>query len=378
MESATFTRKNFFGSRPDEGPPSTIRRLSTSRHLRDLQLVAVVSLITFVISGILFFAPIVIDVTGAHQNEAGQLAYICPAQERHDATMSGIGTGNALYVCTVQKSGVAPTPFGWVSSAIFNAMSGALLAAAAAALNWVYQTGSRRLGAVDLFGCEISAICRVCLIVDFAQKSVDQHKEEEKQLLRSAQSVAKGSDDDAAKFTSEEHYTPVYDNNLSDLQPLDVSAVTFVTQFYTYRKTMMDFLRRIAVTKALSPRLDLMDQMIYLQFLMYESAREAVEVLIEFEPNQAESLINVLCSELVLYRFLLRQHSNDYRTRRLRLRIADYARVVPLLLDMVAEYGHLPHWHKAQATARVLVNRYEDLSSAAPELPALTPRQNIP
>ena len=76
----------------------------------------------------------------------------------------------------------------------------------------------------------------------------------------------------------------MYDNNLSDLQPLDVSVVTFVTQFYTYRKTMMDFLRRIAVTKALSPRLSLMEQMIYMQFLMYESAREAVEVLIEFEP----------------------------------------------------------------------------------------------
>jgi hypothetical protein len=45
---------------------------------------------------------------------------------------------------------------------------------------------------------------------------------------------------------------------------------------------------------------------------------------------------------------------------------------------MVAEYGHLPHWHKAQATARVLINRYEDLFPAAPELPALTARQNIP
>ena len=322
MKSAPFPRKNLFGSRPDEGPPSTIGRLWTSRHLRDLQLVAVVSLITFVVSGVLFFAPIVVDVTGPHQNEAGQLAYICPVQERNDATLNGIGTGNALYVCTVQKSTVAPTAFGWISSAIFNAMSGAVLAAAAAALNWVYQTGSRRLGAVDLFGCEISAICRVCLIVDFAQKSVDQHKEEEGQLLRSSSSVAKGGDDDAAKFTSEEPYTPVYDNNLSDLQPLDVSVVTFVTQFYTYRKTMMDF--------------------------------------------------------LLLYRFLLKQHSNDYRTKRLRLRIADYARVVPQLLDMVAEYGHLPHWHKAQATARVLVNRYEDLFPAAPELPALTPRQNIP
>src|SRR5277367_992788 len=43
---------------------------------------------------------------------------------------------------------------------------GGLVAGAGAALNWAYQTGSSRLGMVDLFACEINVICRVCLIVD--------------------------------------------------------------------------------------------------------------------------------------------------------------------------------------------------------------------
>src|SRR5271154_2941290 len=37
---------------------------------------------------------------------------------------------------------------------------------------WAYQSGCRRIGAVDLFACEISVICRVSLIVDFAKTSV--------------------------------------------------------------------------------------------------------------------------------------------------------------------------------------------------------------
>jgi hypothetical protein len=146
--------------------------------LRDLQLVALVSLIAFIVSGLLFFAPILINTTAALENEVDQTAYICPVQDRNDEGRKGIGIGNVLYVCTVRKSASAATAVSWFSSPIFNAMSGAVLAAAAAALNWVYQIGSRRLGSVDLFGCEISAICRVCLIVDFAQKSVDQHREE--------------------------------------------------------------------------------------------------------------------------------------------------------------------------------------------------------
>lgn len=48
-------------------------------------------------------------------------------------------------------------------------------------------------------------------------------------------------------------------------------------------------------------------QMIYMQFLMYESARLAVEDLVEYEPDRSESIITILCSELILYGFLLEE-----------------------------------------------------------------------
>ena len=61
--------------------------------------------------------------------------------------------------------------------------------------------------------------------------------------------------------------------------------------------------------------------MLYMQLLMYESGRRAVEHLIEFEPNRNESLINILCSKTKLYE-LLSQHfdSTDCRFKRLALR----------------------------------------------------------
>jgi hypothetical protein len=346
MNPLLFIREKLFGRRLEKGPSSTIMRLCTSRHLADLQLVAFCSLIAFAVSGFSFVSTI-------HVYSAGS-----------DATAGTTTSGH-------DSAGVA----------LINAMAGAVLAAAAAALNWAYQTGSRRLGAVDLFACEISAICRVCLVVDFAKTSVNQYRDLAKEIASKAAQKHPEGGNGGSKFTSEEHYTPVYDNNLSDLQPLDVNVVTFVTEFYTYRKTMMDYLRLIAATPASDTRLKLLEQMIYMQFLMYESGREAVEVLVEFEPNKAESLINILCSEMVVYRLLLKEYPNDYKTKRLRLRIADYGKTVPKLLDEVAEYGQLPHWKKAHATARVLVGRYKRLRSDLPPgllLPALTEVQKNP
>ena len=45
------------------------------------------------------------------------------------------------------------------------------------------------------------------------------------------------------------------------------------TEFYTYRKTMVDIMRHIPATSGEPRRRALMEQMIYMQFLMFESAR---------------------------------------------------------------------------------------------------------
>jgi hypothetical protein len=270
------------------GPVRTFARLCTSRHLEDLQIIALVGML-------------MVLVTPVVATESLSIA-------------SGI------------------------------------LAAAAAALNWIFQTGSKRLGALDLFSCEISTICRVMVVADFATL-----------CLKRTQALAVAAQPPSqAPFTSEEHYTPVYDGQLADLEPFDFQIVTHVTEFYTYRKTMVDCLRAMAQAKDIEQLRHLNDQMIYMQFLMYESARKAIEEMIEFEPNKAESLINVLCSELVAYGYLITHHWADYKGLRLRLRLKDYADVVGEIATKTRR-NQGPNWERARTTRPEMERRYAEM-----------------
>ena len=109
-----------------KGPALTFARLCTSRHLRDLQWLA-------------FFVIIVM--------------LIAPS--------------NAFHYSVLENDKVLA----------------ALMAAAAAVLTWIYQTGSRRIGAVDLFACEISVICRSLAIVDYASLCVEQVRRETEAII---------------------------------------------------------------------------------------------------------------------------------------------------------------------------------------------------
>ncbi|MGA2551518.1 MAG: hypothetical protein ABSF50_15305 [Burkholderiaceae bacterium] len=259
---------------------------------------------------------------------------------------------------------------------------GGLTGAAVTALTWAYQTGSNRIGVVDMYACEISTICRVCLVVDFARASVrlpDATKRPATAALVdiSPPPVPAARPDAFLKFVSEEHYTPVYDNSLRELQALDAIVVTKVTEFYTYRKTMIDYLRRLAVENPGTPVWrQTAVEMIYMQFLMYESARKAVEQLVEFEASQAESLVNIYCSEIVLYRFLCdeyqdpdsrgRHASGDYHFARLSLREQDYRINIERLLARTASETS-DFWKKARATAVELRARFEEACPREPE-----------
>ncbi len=278
----------------ESGPALTFARLCTSRHLEDLQLLAFVMLLTML---------------------------------------------GALWVWVAGLAGTASGP-----------LAGAFLAAAIATINWCYQSGSRRIGAVDLFACEISVICRVALVVDFARKSV----------ARAAPPVDPAATIAHHEFSSEEHYTPVYDGALTDLVPLDVNVVTHVTEFYTYRKTMMDQLRTVADGGAAAAVRETLIQMIYMQFLMYESGRLAIAQLVEFNPNRAEAMINILCSELALFAFLLVHFEGDYRGDRLSLRCAGYKDIVAKLYHEVGG-ATSDSWQRAQATAPELKARYDKM-----------------
>lgn len=217
------------------------------------------------------------------------------------------------------------------------------------------------------------------LVVDYATLCVARAKrgfeieQENIQIIPQTYSDEQGKlvGSGSGKFSSEEHYTPVYDGQLSKLEPLDFNVVTHVTEFYTYRKTMVDYLRAIGAAKNVQESTKLMREMIYMQFLMYESARLAIEELIEFQPNRAESLVSILCSELVVFEFLSIRHEKDYRGERLRLRRKQYQEKIPKLYYMIKD-KHDQNWEKALATLPELMKRYMNLCATLHLEPKVT------
>jgi len=306
----------------EEGPVSNTLQLCTSRHLGDYQWL-VVGVVLLLVFGSALFAWNHLDLFP--QNHPG----LGPPKSPD----SGNSTAATIAV--------------------------ALITAAVTMFNWVYQAANRRLGVVDLFASEISAICKVCIVTDFAKKSIDMR-----------QAAAATETQTPSSFDTKESYTPIYDRGSADLQALDSTVVSAVTQFYTYRRTMVDCLHSALAQTRRDAALPQYDQMIYMQFLMYECARTSVRELIEFEPDQAENLVTVLCSELPLFAFLINRHRDDPTTvflyRRLCLRVADYRREVEDLLEQIDTQAVSTSpavrkgWSKAATTSAELRIRFED------------------
>jgi len=248
---------------------------------------------------------------------------------------------------------------------------GAVISLGCGVLAWTYQTGSARLGVVDLFACEIATLCRVGTIVDLVRHFTDMF------AATTGAPAAVGAAPVPAidHFSSQESYFPVFDATIKDLQSLEAGVVKNVTAFYTYMKAMRDYLRKL---ENLPPVQDAawrrtLCNVIYMQFLGFESARLAILDLVEFEPRQAEELISILLSELPAFRFLLDHFNDDFRRRRLVLRESDYQRDVPCLYRTVmAGTGKI--WEKAQDTVEELAERYQavfglPITAAATSLP---------
>jgi hypothetical protein len=224
--------------------------------------------------------------------------------------------------------------------------------------SWVYQSANKRLGTVDLFACEINALCRVGLVTDFAEKSVG--------MLRMWPDK---EEREATPIDIKEDFTPVYNKNASDLQTLDANSLTSITSFYTYRMTMMEYLRHAFKAERWDDARKSLEQMIYIQFLMYENARLATLELTEFEPERAQNLVTIYCSELPLFACLIglyrdRPESN-FLYERLRMRINDYDTQVQELLNKLGDIGYRAGkrgldaaWIKAKTTSEELERRF--------------------
>jgi hypothetical protein len=324
----------------EPGPRQTLCRVCTSQHLRDLQWIASITLLIILLLLIGKGLPFLINsfrtlFTGTFRDSVG--------------LAESVSTQLHIWPFLRRLHILWEEIFAKVSATSL----GGIIGAGGAILAWVYQTGSDRLGVIDLFGCEISVICRTCLIVDFAKSST--HLTEQSGF----------------KFSSEEDYAPVYNNQLADLKPLDADVVNAVSQFYTYRKMMIDYLRGLEESAREGHFKARVTQMIYMQFLMYEAGRKAVERLVEFEPNRDENLVYIYCSEILLFGWLLKRFSEsqfqteqggrkheDFRLARLEARQDDYIRDVEKLYADMAKKRDLPEWNRACITSEELRYRY--------------------
>ncbi len=261
-------------------------------------------------------------------------------------------------------------------------------------VSWAYQIGSKRLGVVDLFGCEIATIGRVYAVVGIAQRLINSfdagrrpgdasggpragEPAAEMQSRRTPMTDAANM----ANFKINQSYTPVIDNNVGDLENLDAEVVTNVTEFYTYRRAMVDYLFQWGQAGA-APGPDIaaerrqqyfLKQAIYMLFLSLESARHALDDLVEYEPNHAEARINILLEELPAYAFLLDvtecREEDVPRYNRLVLRLKEYKRIYESSYgDAVGSHpGDEKAWERAKTTARDLKDCY-DVVAASPQV----------
>jgi hypothetical protein len=207
----------------------------------------------------------------------------------------------------------------------------AILAGLCGIIAWCYQTGSGRLGIVDLFACEITTLCRVCTVTGLADTCIAAFELDTGEHSPSDQDKVIKERERFSHFESSEAYTPIFDANAKELQSLDVKVLVNITAFYTYWKATRDAFRKLAKTETTSAGWHrAMGDVLYMQFLAFESARKAVRDLIEFEPNNAENTIMILLSELPLYGSLLKDFKEpDVRYVRLELRRSRYLDVVP-------------------------------------------------
>ena len=223
-----------------------------------------------------------------------------------------------------------------------------------AVVAWAYLSATKRLGVVDLFACEIRTLCRVGTVFDIGTVYVD--------LYNKTANAEKPLVERHSSGESKEEYFPVFSDNSRDLEALEATVVGNITEFYTYMKAARDLQRKLENEPAKFAK-PILENLIYVLFLGYESARKAIMDLIEFQPARAENIIVVLLTELPCYAFL-RHHFKDkeeskLRWERLQLRETDYMDEVTNLALQVSRHANERDWIAAEKSMPELGKRYK-------------------
>jgi hypothetical protein len=180
-------------------------------------------------------------------------------------------------------------------------------------VGWAYQAANTRFGVADLFAAEIVTLCRVASVADFMPR-----------YIRLFSGGAK-----FPPFASSQDYLVVFDNNAKDLEVLDGDVVRFVTQFYVYMKALEDTLGKGADPENAGWRESALT-IIYNAFLAFESARQAITVLLDDSRERKEYVLTALLSEMPAYLLLLKEipDNDSLRRQRIESRRDAYGRLI--------------------------------------------------
>ena len=185
----------------------------------------------------------------------------------------------------------------------------AVLGIALGAVGWAYQAANTRFGVVDLFAAEIATLCRVSAVSEFIPNSIRRY-------------YAGG---DFPKIESLSDYIIIFDNHAKDLEILDGDVVRYVTQFYVYTKALTDVVSRGAPAKGPRNNPGALN-IVYNAFLAFESARQALTVLMDDSVERTEYVLTAMLSEVPAYLLLLSEirDPEDLRFQRLSSRLRQY------------------------------------------------------
>jgi len=319
-------------------PAATPDRCFESKHLKDLRFLVFTALFAL----LLVFA---LAAGLSYENESNEIKKIEIGTSNGTPDSATKDASESTKQQTLQRAR-HHRPFAALSGIL--TIFGPAVVVFGAIAAWAYQVAGARLGVVDLFACEISTLCRVSTILDTVPHLIGELEPMDRQAPGSPEGAAGGGappPKDAAgggapppapegQFKSEENYFPVFDSCVKDLQSLEARVVINITAFYTYMKGVRDSMRSPAI-RAADPvrRHEATRNLIYLLYLGFESARKAIDDLVEFDPEWAERTIVVLISEFAAYRFLRGEFADEdeMRCKRLKLREPEYDRLMPQL-----------------------------------------------
>jgi hypothetical protein len=185
----------------------------------------------------------------------------------------------------------------------------AVLGFALGVVGWAYQAANTRFGVVDLFAAEMATLCRVSAVSEFIPNSIRRYY----------------AGDDFPKIESLSDYIVIFNNHARDLEILDGDVVRYVTQFYVYTKALVDSTARGSPARGPRNNPGALN-IVYNAFLAFESARQALTVLIDSSTERTEYVLTAMLSEVPAYLLLLseiRDHE-DLRFQRLNGRLRQY------------------------------------------------------